>query len=180
LEYYRGVVIDKNTNKEDPRLKYVKKFNDKETKWEETAVMFDEVYEKYPRTKLGLLGLFYSGNCYYELGDYKTAGLKFESYIDKVNDDKKGNFVNLALEGLAFSNERAGDIEGALMAFERMIIPENKAFRERGLFNAARLYQAKENNSKALELYKTLVADFPMSRTTFMVQKIITKLEAGT
>lgn len=180
LEYFRGVVITDESEKLDPRLKYFKTFKDDETKWTKTSEMFDAVSDKHPNTRLGKLALYYAGNCYYELGDFNRASVRFETYLEKVGNDREGSFVNLALEGLGFSNEMAGNNDKALEAFEKLIIPENKDFRERGLFNAARIYQAQQNNAKALELYKQLVEDFPMSRASFNAQKIITTLGAGT
>ena len=102
----------------------------------------------------------------------------YERYLRKTGGDSEA-FTQLATEGLAYSYESMGQTDKAIEAFERLITPESKAFRERGLFNSARLYARSDNRDKALELYKTLLADYPESKLTRDVQRRVAELEAG-
>lgn len=180
LEYYKGPVVSKEMIEKDPRLKYFRTFSDEKTKYTEAAAQFDAVSKSYKRKPSGIIALYYAGNCFYKIGDYETAANKYQEYIDRVKRAPDKSFSNFALEGLGYSLEMSGNTDGALAAFEKLAVPESGSFKERGLYNAARIYQIKNNNQKALELYKTLVQDFPESKRAQQVKMVISQLEEGT
>lgn len=180
LEYYKGPVVTSEMLEKDPRLKYFRTFTDEKTKYTEAAAKFDFVSKAYKRKHTGIIALFYAGNCYYKIGDYATAIEKYKKYVDIVGNNPEKSFSNLALEGLGYSLEMSGKTDDALAAFEKLTTPENGTFRERGLYNAARMYQIKNNNQKALELYKILIQDFPESKRAQQIKLVISQMEAGT
>lgn len=147
--------------------------------FQEAAKKFEAVVEAYPRKRAGVLAMYYAANCYFKAKDYQASAQWYSDYLKKVGDDRQHAFVNLAYESLGYAQEMNGNLDEALQAFEKLDTPDNDTFRERGLFNAARIYQVKKNDTKALELYQALIKDYPDSLLAPQIKKVIAQLEMG-
>lgn len=179
MHYYNGYVGTEEQAKSNPNLKHAMRFDDEESLWEGSARKFDSIIEQYGDSRSGKLALIYSANCYYNLKEYDKAAELYSKYVEKAGNDYEGTFVNLALESLGYSYEMAGNADQAISAFEKLAESKMKAYRERGLFNTARMYQAKNDNSQALKFYKILAEEYPDTKNAKHVQNVIAKLEAG-
>ena len=178
LEYYKGPVVTQAEIDENPVLKTMKTFPDEKTKFEQSAEKFDAVYKEHSGSRAGVLSLFYAANCYFQIGQFDTAADRYEKYVQKVGNNRRGTFLDLALEGLGFSLEAAGNPDEAINAFQKLIDQDqNKAFRERALFNAARIQYARNQLDQALEFYKALQTDFPTSKHANEARQAIAQIE---
>lgn len=176
---YKAPVVTQEQIDQNPRLKTMKTYPDEKTKFENAAKKFDAVFNESEKTASGKLALFYAANAYYQLEDYDNAAQRYKQYLEKIGTDRIHGFYELAVEGLGYSLEGQGNLDEAIASFEKLITPENKSFRERGLTQAARLYLEKENKERALELYKTLVTDFPDSPSAAVAKRKIAQLESA-
>jgi tetratricopeptide (TPR) repeat protein len=178
-EAYTAPVATKEELEKQQWLKKVRTFPTENEKFQAAAESFEKVSSEFGSTDQGKLALYYAGNSYFELGEYEKAAGLFQKYLSKAGSDRGKSFIDLATEGLGYSYESLGKNDEAIAAFEKLITPERKTFRERGLFNSARLYAKSDNKAKALELYKALLTDYPSSRMARDVQQRVAELEAG-
>ena len=174
--YHSPVVMDDN----DPKYKGMMTFENESDKYESAADRFDSLIDKFPGSQQGRLAMFYAGNCYYNLGEFAKAAERFSRYLEVVGEDQTHAFVGLALESLGYSHEAEGNLEKALEAFSRLgNLADNKSFQERGLTNAARIYEQRDEPQKALEIYKRLAEEFTTSRNAAKTKSKLARLEAG-
>jgi tetratricopeptide (TPR) repeat protein len=120
-----------------------------------------ELYKKSLEVKVTPTALFYLGNCYYNLGDYDNAIKEYNVFIDKFRNEKE--ILPLVYQKLAsayFKNNRNDKAIETLDALARL---ENGIFKDTALILEARYYETAGEFKKALEKYKELVNEFPVS-----------------
>ena len=125
---------------------------------------FLEIVDKYGSTKAGNLAAYYTGLCYLKQGNYNQAIEYLKKY---TNDDK-------ILSGLALSLDQ----QNAVAYYEKACKKNPNEFNTpMFLYKLGMTYEIMGNNAKALEAYKTLKKDYPMSNEAFEINKNIAFLE---
>jgi len=134
---------------------------------------FLEIVDKYGSTKAGNLAAYYTGLCYLKQGNYNQAIEYLKKY---TNDDKILSGLALSLIGDCYLE--LGDQQNAVAYYEKACKKNPNEFNTpMFLYKLGMTYEIMGNNAKALEAYKTLKKDYPMSNEAFEINKNIAFLE---
>ncbi|OQX62440.1 MAG: hypothetical protein B5M56_06425 [Desulfococcus sp. 4484_241] len=123
---------------------------------------FGDVYEKYPQTLAGkFAGLSYARQCY-ESKEYKTA---IEVYSKVLKSVKTVPILrNIALNGLGYANEAAGNYNEAAGCFEKIIKNDDETWLgATTLFNLGVVYEKMGEKEKSRKMFERIVSDYPDS-----------------
>ena len=134
---------------------------------------FLEIVKDYGSTKAGKLAAYYAGVCYLKQGNYNEAIEYFKKY---TNDDKVLAPMSLGLIGDCYL--QLGDQQNAVSYYEKATKKSPNEFTTpMYLQKLGMTYEIMGNNAKALDAYKTLKKDFPLSNEAFEINKNIAYLE---
>ncbi|MBI5049572.1 MAG: tetratricopeptide repeat protein [Nitrospirae bacterium] len=120
-----------------------------------------ELYDKSLKTKEKPLVQFYIGNCYFKLNDYNNAVKSYKAFIDKYHGEE--DILPLVYQKLASSYVNTGSNDDALKTLETLKKFKNGAFKDTGLIEEARLYEAVGRTADAQKRYEELIKEFPNS-----------------
>ena len=134
---------------------------------------FVDIAKEYGSTKAGKLAAYYAGVCYMKQGDYNNAIEYLKKY---TNDDQVLAPLSLGLIGDCYLE--LGDQQNAVSYYERAAKKNANDFTApMFLTKLGMTYEIMGNNAKALETYKTLKKDYPLSNEAFDISKNIANLE---
>ncbi|MEC7864113.1 MAG: tetratricopeptide repeat protein [Bacteroidota bacterium] len=134
---------------------------------------FLDVADEYSSTNVGKLANYYAGMCYLHIGDYENA---IEYLEDFSSDDIILSSLALGCVGDAYME--LGDTDNAKNAYEDAVANSNNEFTApRYMMKLAMLHELNGDYPDALELYKTIQADFKASREASGIEKYIARAE---
>ncbi|MEC9209466.1 MAG: tetratricopeptide repeat protein [Bacteroidota bacterium] len=134
---------------------------------------FLDVADEYGSTNVGKLANYYAGMCYLHIGDYENA---IEYLEDFSSDDIILSSLALGCVGDAYME--LGDTDNAKNAYEDAVANSNNEFTApRYMMKLAMLHELNGDYPDALELYKTIQADFKASREASGIEKYIARAE---
>lgn len=117
---------------------------------------FEYVIDKYGSTPSGNLAKYYSGICYFNMGDYDMA----IKYLNKFKAD--GTMMPPIKEGaIGDCYIEMGDYDKAIVAFKKAASFDNDFTVPIYLKKCGIAYEANGEPEKAIECYKTIKAKFP-------------------
>ena len=141
---------------------------------DETHPGFIDIVSDYGSTKAGKLAAYYAGLCYMKQGDYNNAIEYLKKY---TNDDKVLAPLSLGLIGDCYLE--LGQQQDAVAYYEKAAKKNPNDFTTpMFLSKLGMTYEIMGNNAKALETYRTLKQDYPLSNEAFEISKNIANLEA--
>ena len=136
-------------------------------------VGFLDIVSKYGSTKAGKLAAYYAGISYMKQGNYSEAIDYLKKY---TNNDKV--LAPLALGAIGDCYMELGDNQNAADYYVKAANKNPNDFTSPlFLSKAGNTYELLGNYAKALETYKTLKKDFPLSNEAFEINKNIAYLE---
>ena len=134
---------------------------------------FTEVYDQYSSTKTGKLAAYYAGICNMKLGHYAEA----IDYLKKFNS-KDDILAPMALGAIGDCYMELDDLNNAASYYSSAA---NKAKNDftgpMFLTKAGMTYEILGDYAKALNCYKTLKANYPLSNEAFEISKNIANME---
>lgn len=134
---------------------------------------FTEVYDNYKSTKAGKLAAYYAGICNMKLGKYEEA----IDYLKKFNG-KDEIVAPMALGAIGDCYMELDDLNNAVAYYENAANKSKNDFTGPMFLNKAGLtYEIMGDYAKALNCYKTLKADYPLSNEAFEISKNIANME---
>ncbi len=137
---------------------------------------FLDIVNKYGSTKAGKLAAYYAGVCYLKEGNYNEAIEYFKKY---TNDDKVLSAMALGLTGDCYL--QLGDQQNAVSYYEKATKKNPNDFTTpMFLVKLGMTHEIMGNYNKALDTYKTLKKDYPLSNEAFEISKNIAYLEEMT
>lgn len=107
-------------------------------------------------------------------GDPQAAIRHFQAFLDTADRDHPLRF--LALEGLGVAKEAAGDLEGALEAFDALAGAPGSFYRDQALAHKGRVLEALGRTEEAIEVYKTYATEYPFSETSLALEFVRERL----
>ena len=132
---------------------------------------FIDVADDYSSTNIGNLANYYAGLCYLNTGDYENA---IEYLEDFSSDDIILSSLALGCTGDAYME--LGDTENAMDAYEDAVNNSNNEFTApRYMMKLAMTYELNGDYSNALDIYKSIKADFKDSREATGIEKYISR-----
>ena len=134
---------------------------------------FTEVYDSYKNTKTGKLAAYYAGISNMKLGKYEEA----IDYLKKFNG-KDDILAPMALGAIGDCYMELDDLNNAVAYYEKAANKSKNDFTGPMFLNKAGMtYEILGDYAKALNCYKTINADYPMSNEAFEISKNIANME---
>lgn len=134
---------------------------------------FSEVYDSYKSTKTGKLAAYYAGISNMKLGKYEEA----IDYLKKFNG-KDEILAPMALGAIGDCYMELDDVNNAAAYYEKAAHKAKNDFTGPMFLSKAGLtYEILGDYAKALNCYKTLKADYPLSSEAFEITKNIANME---
>ncbi|MFK7899677.1 MAG: tol-pal system YbgF family protein [Cyclobacteriaceae bacterium] len=132
-----------------------------------SVIGVEEIAEEYSSTDAGNLSNFYSGALYLKQGEYETA----IEFLDKFSSsDFLVQARAYALTGDAYME--LGEYDNAATQYEKAADHyPNETFTPAYLNKLALAYEKADNQSEALEVYSTLLKDYPNSSEATRAKK---------
>ncbi|MCR5013562.1 MAG: tetratricopeptide repeat protein [Bacteroidales bacterium] len=135
---------------------------------------FTEVYDQYKSTKTGKLAAYYAGISNMKLGNYNEA----IDYLKKFTT-KDEILAPMALGAIGDCYMELDDLNNAAANYMNAANKSKNNFTGPMFLSKAGLtYEILGEYAKALNCYKTLKADYPMSNEAFEISKNIANMEA--
>ena len=135
---------------------------------------FLDIIDEYGSTKTGKLASYYDGISYMKTGKYQEA----IDYLKKF-DGKDEILAPMALGAIGDCYMELDDMSNAVSYYKQAAgMNANEFTSPMFLQKAGMTYEIMGDDAKALETYKTLQKDFPLSNEAFDITKKIAYLEA--
>jgi outer membrane protein assembly factor BamD (BamD/ComL family) len=128
---------------------------------QQASSMFKEILEQYPGTASAEVSLFLLGNSLMEEKNYQEAIKVYTSFLEQFSHDPV--FAGLVQQRLGLAYLLNGNREAALKAFEAVLANPHALNKDQVLFEMAKQAEADKKTAEAVEDYKKLVQDFPLS-----------------
>jgi tetratricopeptide (TPR) repeat protein len=152
----------------------VPRFKTEKERAEATLKELDEFDKKYPRSSTAEEATLFRGGVYYDLGRVDDAAVAYEKFIKRAHPSP---LLLAAKEGLGLCREQQGKLDEALAAYQELEPKTGDFYRDRALWDEARVWQKKGDKKKAAERLKELVAKVPASPLKDEAQTQIAQLE---
>lgn len=135
---------------------------------------FLDVINEYGSTKTGNLARYYAGICYLNTGDFNNAIKYLGEYKGKDQIVRP-----LAIGAMSDAYMELDNAAEAAKCYERAANETANSFTgPMFLMRAGLAYEMVENYKKALDMYKTIKAEYPNSNEGFNIDKYIAYVEA--
>lgn len=135
---------------------------------------FLDVINEYGSTKTGNLARYYAGICYLNTGDFNNAIKYLGEYKGKDQIVRP-----LAIGAMGDAYMELDNATEAAKCYERAANETANSFTgPMFLMRAGLAYEMVENYKKALDMYKTIKAEYPNSNEGFNIDKYIAYVEA--
>lgn len=135
---------------------------------------FLDVINEYGSTKTGNLARYYAGICYLNTGDFNNAIKYLGEYKGKDQIVRP-----LAIGAMGDAYMELDNAAEAAKCYERAANETANSFTgPMFLMRAGLAYEMVENYKKALDMYKTIKAEYPNSNEGFNIDKYIAYVEA--
>ncbi len=136
-------------------------------------VGFLDIVKQYGSTKTGKLAAYYAGISYLKQGNYNEA----INYLKKYTTDDEV-LAPMALGAIGDCYLELGDQQNAVSYYNKAASKNATSFTSpMFLVKEGMTYEIMGNYAKALEAYKTLKKNFPMSNEAFEISKNIANME---
>lgn len=134
---------------------------------------FLDIVNQYGSTKTGKLAAYYAGISYMKQGNYNEA----INYLKKYTTDDEV-LAPMALGAIGDCYMELGDNQNAVSYYGKAAKKNPNNFTSpMFLVKEGMVYEIMGNYAKALDAYKTLKKDFPLSNEAFEISKNIANME---
>jgi tetratricopeptide (TPR) repeat protein len=143
-----------------------------EEKWKKAL----ELYRQSLEVKGTPSALFYAGNCYYNLKEFDNAIKEYIGFTERYSKDTA--ILPLVYQKLASAYLKTNQNDKALDTLGKLAKVANGIFKDTALILEARYYEGAGEKEKALEKYREISADFPLSPWSAEVKAKVSDKEA--
>jgi predicted negative regulator of RcsB-dependent stress response len=127
------------------------------------------------KSALGKNAQLFRAGVLYDLGRYEEADALFQSFLKGGNQIESLHAV--AQEGIGLCQEARGQLDAALASYKKLEPSRGDYFRDRALYDQARVVLKKGDKMGARKLYAELLAKTPTSPLREDAQNRLTVLE---
>jgi len=152
----------------------VPRFKTEKDRAEATLKELDEFDKKYGHSATAEEATLFRAGVYYDLGRNDDAAASYEKFLKNAHPSP---LTTMAKEGLGLCKEQAGKLDEALALYTELEPKTGDFYRDRALWDEARVYAKKGDKKKAAERLKELVAKMPTSPLKDEAQTQIAQLE---
>jgi tetratricopeptide (TPR) repeat protein len=118
--------------------------------------------------------LLFRAGIYYDQGRFDEAASAYTRFLDGQHQP---SVTAVAREGLGLCHEARGKLDDALTAYQALEPKSGDYFRDRALYDQARVYLKKGDKKKASDLYKEVLAKVPTTPLRDEIQTQLALLE---
>ncbi len=173
--YDAELISDDSAAKPPEEEPAVTRYHSEKERAEATLAELDALDKKSGHSDVAKSGALLRASALYDLGRYDDAAAAFERALGETTDPA---LRALAQEGIGVSREAAGKLDEALAAYRRLEPKSGDFYRDRALYDEARVYARKGDKKKAAELYREALAKVPGTALREEIQTRIALLEA--
>ena len=160
------------TDDENP----VPRFKTEKERAEATLKELDEFDKKYGRSSTAEEATLFRAGVYYDLQRWDEAAAAYEKFVKSAHPSP---LLATAKEGLGLVREQQGKLDEALAMYQELEPKTGDFYRDRALWDQARVLTKKGDKKKAAEKLKELVAKSPSSPLKDEAQTEIAQLEGS-
>jgi tetratricopeptide (TPR) repeat protein len=171
--YDADLITDEAPAKSDEENPIPRFKTDKE-RADATLAELDQFDKKYHGSGADKEAQLLRGGVLYDLHRYDDAATVYSNFLKEPHASA---LTAIAREGLGLCEEARGRLDEALAAFVALEPKSGDFYRDRALWDEARIYQKKGDKQKAAERLKELVAKVPNSPLRDEAQTRIATLE---
>ena len=135
----------------------IPKFKTEKERREGAVAALDKVIKDWGSTAAGRDALLVRAGVLYDLGRLDDALRDYKTFLSK---GPRGNLKALAHEGIGYVHEAKGENDRALEEF-RLITGAGEFYRDRSLYNQARVLERKGDKAAAQKLYQEILDKSP-------------------
>jgi tetratricopeptide (TPR) repeat protein len=158
------------TDEENP----VPRFKTEQERADATLKELDAFDKKFGRSPTADEAMLFRAGVYYDLGRMDDAATAYEKFIKSAHPSP---LMLSAKEGLGLVREQQGKLDEALSLYKELEPKTGDFYRDRALWDEARVYQKKGDKKAAADRLKELVAKTPSSPLKDDAQTEIAQLE---
>lgn len=141
-----------------------------------TLKELDEFDKKYGRSSTADEATLFRAGVYFDIGRLDDAATSYEKFIKAAHPSP---LLSTAKEGLGLVREQQNKLDEALALYQELEPKTGDFYRDRALWDEARVWQKKGDKKKAAERLKELVAKTPSSPLKDEAQTQIAQLEGS-
>lgn len=165
-------IDEPKTDEENP----VPRFKTDKERAEATLKELDEFDKKYGRSSTAPEATLFRAGVYYDMGRIDDAAAAYEKFLKAAHPSP---LASAAREGLGLCREQQGKLDEALTLYQALEPKTGDFYRDRALWDQARVLTKKGDKKKAAEKLKELVAKMPSSPLKDEAQNQIAQLEGS-
>ncbi|HEX9104454.1 MAG TPA: tetratricopeptide repeat protein [Polyangia bacterium] len=154
----------------------VPRYKTEKERAEATLRELDEFDKKYGGSSTADEAQLFRGGVYYDMGRLDEAATAYGKFIKGAHPSP---LLLAAKEGLGLVREQQGKLDEALALYQQLEPKTGDFYRDRALWDEARVWQKKGDKKKAAERLKELVAKTPSSPLKDEAQTQIAQLEGS-
>ncbi len=128
---------------------------------QEASGMFQDILDQYPGTPSAKVSSFLLGNSLMDGENYQGAIDAYTAFIEEQTQDPI--MVGLVQQRLGLAHLRKGNREAAETAFHAVLENAQAFNKDQVLFELAKLAETEEKTDEAVNHYKQLIQEFPLS-----------------
>ena len=152
----------------------VPRFKTEKERAEATLKELDEFDKKYGRSATAEEATLFRAGVFYDLGRVDDAVAAYEKFLKGAHASP---LQAAAREGLGLCKEQQGKLDDALGQYQQLEPKKGDYYRDRALWDQARVWQKKGDKKKAADRLKELLAKVPGSPLKDQAQNQIAQLE---
>jgi outer membrane protein assembly factor BamD (BamD/ComL family) len=123
--------------------------------------MFKDILDQFPGTPSAGVSSFLLGNSMIEEKNYQGAIDVYTSWVKEYGQNQI--LLGLVQQRLGFAYLLNGNREAALKAFEAVLSNPHALNKDQVVFELAKIAESDDNISEAVEQYKKVIQEFPLS-----------------
>lgn len=172
--YDADLITDTNPEKSE-ELDPIPRFKTEKERVAAALAQLDALDKKFGGSSVADQSLMFRAGILFDEGKYEDAAREYGRYLKDAPHDAAVTAV--AREGAGLCDEARGKLDDALKNYQQLEPKTGDFYRDRALWDQARVWQKKGDKKKAAERLKELVAKTPSSPLKDEAQTQIATLE---
>ncbi|MDH5427146.1 MAG: tetratricopeptide repeat protein [Nitrospirota bacterium] len=128
---------------------------------QQASGMFQDILTQYPTTPSAKISSFLLGNSFMEAENYQGAIEAYSQFLQKHSQDPV--LIGLVQQRLGLAQLLNGNRGAAISAFDAVLENAHALNKDQVLFELAKLGESEEKIDEAVNRYKQLIQEFPLS-----------------
>lgn len=172
--YDADLITDTNPEKSD-ELDPIPRFKTEKERVAATLAQLDALDKKFGGSSVADQSLMFRAGILFDEGKYEDAAREYARYLKDAPHDAAVTAV--AREGAGLCDEARGKLDDALKNYQELEPKTGDFYRDRALYDQARIYAKKGDKKKAGALYREILEKVPTTALKDEVQSHLADLE---